>query len=295
MAVREANAGSYGSYQAIVARLHQRVAGGQAPDPAPRPQGDTFIRAGGGSYTVQSGDSLSKIAQRTLGDGNRWREIYQLNQDVIKNPNMIYPGQVLKLPGGSAPAQPAAPKPAAPLPGLTPLLNRFHDTVERFRAAKLGTITPDQLKALGEANKRAFFNALRPAAEAAERQYGVPAAVTLAQAALESGWGKHAIGGYNIFGIKGTGPAGTVSKSTQEWENGRYITIQANFAKYENFNQAVMEHGKVFQKHYYDKAMQVYAQNKDPKQFAQNITGVYATDPNYGQKIISLMDSYDLA
>ncbi|HEY9857253.1 MAG TPA: glucosaminidase domain-containing protein [Stenomitos sp.] len=296
MAVREAGAGSNGSYQSILTRLHQRVAD-EASAPAPQIPGDSFVRAGGGSYTVQSGDSLSKIAQRTLGNGNRWREIYDLNRDVLNNPNLIRPGQVLKLPGGSSPAPaPAAPaKPAAPAAVMTSLLNRFHDTVERFRAAKLGTITPEQLKALGEANKRAFFNALRPAAEAAERQYGVPAAVTLAQAALESGWGQHAIGGYNIFGIKGQGPAGTVSKSTQEWENGRYITIQANFAKYDNFNQAVLEHGKVFQKSYYDKAMQVYSRNKDPKQFAQNITGVYATDPSYGQKLISLMDSYNLA
>lgn len=291
MAVRAAGAGSYSSYQAMLARLQQRVASGKVPDRAAQSPGDTFVRAGGGTYTVQSGDSLSKIAQRTLGDGNRWREIFELNKDQIKNANLIQPGQVLKLPGGSAPAQPS--KPAAAPQGT--LLNRFHDTVERYRASKLGTISPDQLKALGEANKRAFFNALRPAAEAAEREYGVPAAVTLAQAALESGWGKHAIGGYNIFGIKGQGPAGSVTKSTQEWENGRYITIDAKFARYENFNQAVIEHGKVFQKHYYDKAMDGYERDKDPKQFARNITGVYATDPNYGQKLISLMDTYGLA
>ena len=48
---------------------------------------------------MKSGDSLWKIAQNTLGDGNRWREIYELNKDTVgSNPNLIYPGQVYNLP-----------------------------------------------------------------------------------------------------------------------------------------------------------------------------------------------------
>lgn len=50
------------------------------------------------SYTVVSGDNLYKIAQRTLKDGTRWREIYNLNKGTISNPNLIYPGQVIVLP-----------------------------------------------------------------------------------------------------------------------------------------------------------------------------------------------------
>ncbi|MCB6610158.1 LysM peptidoglycan-binding domain-containing protein [[Clostridium] symbiosum] len=50
------------------------------------------------TYTVQGGDSLWKIAKKTLGDGSRWSEIYNLNTDKIGNPDLIYPGQVLTLP-----------------------------------------------------------------------------------------------------------------------------------------------------------------------------------------------------
>ncbi|HSE51190.1 MAG TPA: LysM peptidoglycan-binding domain-containing protein [Gemmatimonadales bacterium] len=50
------------------------------------------------TYTVVAGDSLSKIAKRTYGDANRWRAIYELNKDIIKNPDLIHPGQVLTLP-----------------------------------------------------------------------------------------------------------------------------------------------------------------------------------------------------
>lgn len=51
-----------------------------------------------GRYTVQSGDTLSKIAQRFLEKANRYPEIFELNKDVLKSPDVIHPGQVLKLP-----------------------------------------------------------------------------------------------------------------------------------------------------------------------------------------------------
>ena len=51
------------------------------------------------TYTVKSGDSLWKIAQKNLGDGSRWQEIYNMNQGVIgSDPNLIYPGQVYNMP-----------------------------------------------------------------------------------------------------------------------------------------------------------------------------------------------------
>lgn len=50
------------------------------------------------TYTVKRGDSLWNIAKKYLGKGERYSEIYQLNREKIKNPNLIYPGQVLSLP-----------------------------------------------------------------------------------------------------------------------------------------------------------------------------------------------------
>lgn len=50
------------------------------------------------TYTVVSGDCLWNIAKKLLGDGARYPEIYELNKDKIKNPNLIQPGQVLTLP-----------------------------------------------------------------------------------------------------------------------------------------------------------------------------------------------------
>jgi hypothetical protein len=50
------------------------------------------------AYVVQSGDSLSKIAKEELGDASRWPEIFELNKDKIEDPNLIHPGQELKMP-----------------------------------------------------------------------------------------------------------------------------------------------------------------------------------------------------
>ena len=50
------------------------------------------------TYTVQSGDSLSAIAKSKLGSASKWQEIYELNKDILSNPNLIYPGQKLKIP-----------------------------------------------------------------------------------------------------------------------------------------------------------------------------------------------------
>jgi len=50
------------------------------------------------TYTVKSGDNLWNIAKALLGSGARYMEIYNLNTNILKNPNLIYPGQVLKIP-----------------------------------------------------------------------------------------------------------------------------------------------------------------------------------------------------
>lgn len=50
------------------------------------------------TYTVKKGDCLWNIAKKELGNAGRYKEIYELNKDKIRNPNLIYPGQVLALP-----------------------------------------------------------------------------------------------------------------------------------------------------------------------------------------------------
>jgi nucleoid-associated protein YgaU len=50
------------------------------------------------TYTVVKGDSLSKIAKNIYGKASLWRKIYEANQDQIKDPDLIFPGQLLRIP-----------------------------------------------------------------------------------------------------------------------------------------------------------------------------------------------------
>jgi nucleoid-associated protein YgaU len=52
----------------------------------------------GRTYVVVSGDSLSKIAKREYGDAQKWPKIYEANRAIIKDPDLIYPGQELRIP-----------------------------------------------------------------------------------------------------------------------------------------------------------------------------------------------------
>jgi nucleoid-associated protein YgaU len=56
------------------------------------------ITPAGKTYTVIKGDSLTKIAKREYGDGNKWRKIFEANKDVIDDPDLIEVGQDLIIP-----------------------------------------------------------------------------------------------------------------------------------------------------------------------------------------------------
>jgi nucleoid-associated protein YgaU len=56
------------------------------------------VAAAQDTYTVKSGDSLSKIAKNFYGDAQEWRKIYDANKDQISNPDLIQPGWKLKIP-----------------------------------------------------------------------------------------------------------------------------------------------------------------------------------------------------
>jgi soluble lytic murein transglycosylase-like protein len=55
-----------------------------------------------GTATVQPGETLQRIAARTLGDAGRWRELYDANRDQLPSPYVVFPGTVLKLPSAKA-------------------------------------------------------------------------------------------------------------------------------------------------------------------------------------------------
>ena len=49
-------------------------------------------------YLIKSGDTLSAIAKQFYGDANRYPKIFEANREVIKDPNLIFPGQKIRIP-----------------------------------------------------------------------------------------------------------------------------------------------------------------------------------------------------
>ena len=143
-------------------------------------------------------------------------------------------------------------------------------------------------------SQQAFISQLAPGAIAAQSRYGIPAAVTIAQAIDESGWGQSALAvrDNNLFGIKGSGPAGSDMLPTQEFENGQWVTVSAAFRVYHNVAESIADHSELLATDQsYQQAM---ADRHLPDAFATDLTGVYATDPQYGSNLIAIMRLYNL-
>ena len=131
------------------------------------------------------------------------------------------------------------------------------------------------------------------AAQTAQARTKIPAAITLAQWAIESGYGKHMpAGSNNPFGIKAAAGQPYVEARTREVVGGRTIYIDARFRKFASLDDAFKKHGELLATgRPYAHARTLIA---DPDKFADALTGVYATDPNYGTLLKSVMRSADL-
>jgi len=139
-----------------------------------------------------------------------------------------------------------------------------------------------------------FFQDALPYALATQETTGIPASVSLAQAALESGWGKHAPGN-NFFGIKGKGPAGTQRLTTHEYRNGKRIRVQANFRRYHDPTESFLDHARLISEG--KKLRHAMQETQSAQAFVHALQSGpyrYASDPNYEAKIMKLIRDYRL-
>lgn len=132
-----------------------------------------------------------------------------------------------------------------------------------------------------------FIAKVKPAALKVQEAYGVPYGVCIAQAALETGWGRY-VKGNNYFGIKGQGQ----KFATHEFVNGKKINIVDSFRAYESMEDSFEDYG------HFLTTQPRYApafKTKDPEQFVRELQRAgYATDPEYANKLISIMRRWNL-
>ncbi|WP_239256175.1 GW domain-containing glycosaminoglycan-binding protein [Listeria ilorinensis] len=148
-------------------------------------------------------------------------------------------------------------------------------------------------------DQQKFINSLVSQAQADQRQYKLFSSITLAQAILESGWGKSdlATKANNLFGIKGSYNGQSYLVPTLEYINGQWVTINANFRKYPSWSASVHDHtmllvnGTSWDPAHYSKVVNAKTYQEAANELQK---AGYATDPNYPAKLINIIETYDL-
>ena len=146
--------------------------------------------------------------------------------------------------------------------------------------------------------RQEFLDAILPSAEKAAAQLGVSPRNLIAQAALETGWGRHLPRGadgrisFNFFGIKATGGwrGDSVAASTTEVLQGRAQRMVERFRAYSSIDESVADHARLIGRSRRYQA--VRGTGDDALAFGTALQrGGYATDPGYARKIVAVADS----
>jgi flagellum-specific peptidoglycan hydrolase FlgJ len=127
------------------------------------------------------------------------------------------------------------------------------------------------------------------------KSHNIFASVKIAQAILESAWGASelAVKANNIYGLKGAGPAGSIIINTREYDQrGGWTTVEARFKKYHNFNESIRDHTQFLMgKARYAKVFEATSYQEACRELQK---ASYATDPQYANKLIRVIEESDL-
>lgn len=156
--------------------------------------------------------------------------------------------------------------------------------------ADCGPTTP-----LDCSSPEAFVKSLWPHAKKTAEELGVSAKALIAQAALETGWGRRLVGrdrnvtSHNLFGIKATGWNGAkVGSGTHEYVNGVRQNVRDTFRAYGSAAESFADYARLLGKSRYAEAR---GTGDDVHRFASALQrGGYATDPSYANKITAIAE-----
>ena len=145
-------------------------------------------------------------------------------------------------------------------------------------------------------NPSEFIMRLTTAAVASAKATGVPASITIAQAALESGWGESALAktGNNLFGIKADSlwRGQTLTMNTKEFIKGQWVVVPALWRKYPSWQASIDDHAAFLKRNPRYKACFACT---TAQAFARALVQAgYATDPEYANKLIAVMAKHQL-
>ncbi|WP_305067551.1 LysM peptidoglycan-binding domain-containing protein [Marinilactibacillus sp. Marseille-P9653] len=220
-------------------------------------------------HTVKSGDTLNKIAKSYNTTVNN---LVALNK--ISNPNNIKIGQKIAINQAGVSSTPAS---------------------SNGSATSTGNLS--QAKTTSE-----FINQIAGHAQRIAKENGIYASIMIAQASLESGYGKSTLSSppnHNLFGIKGSYNGQSVAMRTKEYYSSTgWITITDNFKKYPSYaesledNARLIRNGTGWNSEFYSGAW--IERTNSYKDASAWLQGRYATDPSYANKLNNIISLYDL-
>ncbi len=147
-----------------------------------------------------------------------------------------------------------------------------------------------------DGSPESFLGALRPAAEKAAARLGIAPEALLAQAALETGWGKHVMrhrdgaSSHNLFGIKADGrwSGERVRVNTLEYQDGIAVKTRANFRAYASYEDSFADYVDFVQRN--PRYAEALKRTDDPAAYFSALQEAgYATDPIYADKVLRLL------
>lgn len=192
---------------------------------------------------------------------------------------------------------------------IPPLSPRLPDTVDEVKAlvdsgeaeaasddVETVTLAPSDMPERFDSPEH-FVRTLLPLARDAAEEAGIDPRMMVAQAALETGWGKHMIRGsdgthsFNLFGIKADSrwQGDSVNIATTEFREGVAMKERANFRSYPDYRESFRDYVNFLQDN--PRYRDVWEVADQPGVFAERLQQAgYATDPAYGRKIRSIME-----
>ncbi|MCR8956895.1 flagellar assembly peptidoglycan hydrolase FlgJ [Variovorax sp. S2] len=192
---------------------------------------------------------------------------------------------------------PVGSAPSSPVPARAPAASVDLSIYQR-NSERPATATATAAVASLQGNVDSFVQRMGGSAQVASAASGVPAPLILAQAALESGWGKREIRAddgtqsFNLFGIKADrswkGPV--VETTTTEYVDGEPQRMRAKFRAYASYDEAFTDYAKFITRN--PRYANVLAADT-PAEAAHGLQKAgYATDPQYGQKLVRIMQKF---
>ncbi|AXG40506.1 N-acetylmuramoyl-L-alanine amidase (plasmid) [Enterococcus gilvus] len=290
--------------EGVTDAVAQAVDSSEESVPAETP--DSAIAPSSESSTVSSSsDSSSSVSSETKPSGSTAPSSSQ-EPPKKEEPDKEAPQtHVVPAPSSTEP-QPAETPPLAQAPQeqpAPPASGSQGAAVSQDQTVPSSTVTQDgALHFEKDESVDSFIRKIGDSARKVGKQEDLYASVMIAQAILESASGQSTLAqppNHNLFGIKGTYQGASVSMATQEDNGaGNLYTIQAAFRVYENYDQCFADYAELIKKgisgapNYYAGVWK--SQAKTYQEATKFLTGRYATDTQYNQKLNGLIETYDL-